>query len=67
MDCNKNQDSLMVECKARDLEVRVRIPVLVQIFLLKFMKCKHLIYCVTNLNESCLWKIIQEELNIYGC
>ena len=35
---NKNQDSSMVEHQARDLEVRVRIPVQVQIFLLKFMK-----------------------------
>ena len=37
---NKNQDSSMVERQARDLEVRVRIPFQVQIFLLKFMKCK---------------------------
>ena len=35
---NKNQDSLIVERQARDLEVRVRIPVQVQIFILKFMK-----------------------------
>ena len=37
---NKNQDSSMPECQTRDLEVRVRIPVQVQIFLLKFMWCK---------------------------
>ena len=37
---NKNEDSSMVERQARDLEVRVRIPVKVQIFLLKFMKKK---------------------------
>ena len=30
----------MVERQARDLEIRVRISVQVQIFLLKFMKCK---------------------------
>ena len=30
------QDSLMVEHRAGDLEVRVRVPVQVQIFLLKF-------------------------------
>ena len=35
---NKNQDSSMVERQTRDLEIRVRIPVQVQIFLLKFMK-----------------------------
>ena len=35
---NKNEDSPMVERQARDLKVRVRIPVQVQIFLLKFMK-----------------------------
>ena len=35
---NKNQDSSMAERQARDLEVRVRIPVQAQIFLLKFMK-----------------------------
>ena len=38
MNWNKNQDSSMVERQARDLEIRVRIPVRVQIFLLKFMK-----------------------------
>ena len=32
----------MAERQARDLEVRVRIPVQVQIFLLKFMKYKKL-------------------------
>ena len=37
VDWNKNQDSSMVERQNRDQEVRVRIPVLVQIFLLKFM------------------------------
>ena len=31
----ENQDSLMVERQARDLEVRIRIPVQAQIFLLK--------------------------------
>ena len=31
-----NQDGSMVERKARDLEVRVRVPVQVKIFLLKF-------------------------------
>ena len=31
-----NQDSSMVVRQARDLEVRVRVPVQVQIFLLKF-------------------------------
>ena len=35
---NKNQYSSMVKRQARDLEVRVRIPVQVLIFLLKFMK-----------------------------
>ena len=35
---NKNQDTSMVERQARDLEVRVRIPVQVQIFLLKFIE-----------------------------
>ena len=36
MSCQENQDSSMVERQARDLEVRVRDPVQVQIFLLKF-------------------------------
>ena len=36
----ENQDISMVERQARDLEVRVRILVQVQIFLLKFMKFK---------------------------
>ena len=34
----KNQDSLMANRQTKDLEVRVQIPVQVQIFLLKFMK-----------------------------
>ena len=34
---NKNQDSSMAERQTRDLEVRVRIPGQVQVFLLKFM------------------------------
>ena len=38
MNWQENQDSSMVERQARDLEVRVRIPVQVQIFLLKFNK-----------------------------
>ena len=38
MNWNNNQDSSMAERQTRDLEVRVRIPVQVQIFLLKFMK-----------------------------
>ena len=33
-----NQDSSMVERQARDLEVRVRVPVQVQIFFLKLIK-----------------------------
>ena len=33
----KNKDSSMAERQTKDLEVRVRIPVQVQIFLLKFM------------------------------
>ena len=37
VDWNKYQDSLMAERQTRDLEVRVQIPVQVQIFLLKFM------------------------------
>ena len=36
MNWQENQDSAMVERQARDLEVRVRVPVQVQIFLLKF-------------------------------
>ena len=32
----ENQDSSMVKCQARDMEVRVQVPV--QIFLLKFNK-----------------------------
>ena len=36
MSWQENQDSSMVERQARDLEVRVRIPVPAQIFLLKF-------------------------------
>ena len=36
MNWQENQDCSMVERQARDLEVRVRIPVQVQIFLLKF-------------------------------
>jgi hypothetical protein len=28
----------MVDCQARDLEVRIRVPIQVQIFLLKFNK-----------------------------
>ena len=36
MNWQENQDSSMVERQARDLEVRVRVPVQVQIFLLKF-------------------------------
>ena len=35
---HENQDSSMVERQARDLEVRVRVPVQVQIFLLKYNK-----------------------------
>ena len=38
----ENQDSSMVERQARDLEVRVQIPVQVRIFHLKFNK----IYCI---------------------
>ena len=38
MNWNKNQDSSVVERQARDLEVRVRIPVQVQIVLLQFIK-----------------------------
>ena len=38
MNWQENQDSSMVEHQARDLEVRVRIPVQVQNFLLKFLK-----------------------------
>ena len=38
MNCQENQDSSMVERQGRDLEVRVRVPVQVQIFLLKFGK-----------------------------
>ena len=33
-----NQDSSVVEHQARDLEVRVRVPVQIKIFLLKFEK-----------------------------
>ena len=33
---HENQDSSMIERQARDLEVRVRVPFQVQIFLLKF-------------------------------
>ena len=35
VDWHENQDSSMVERQARDLEVRVWVPVQVQIFLLK--------------------------------
>ena len=38
MNWQENQDSSMVERQARDLEVRVRVLVQVQIFLLKFNK-----------------------------
>ena len=38
---HENQDGSMVERQARDLEVRVRVPVQVQIFFLKFNR-KHL-------------------------
>ena len=38
MNWQENQDSTRVERQARDLEVRVRIPVQVQIFLLKCKK-----------------------------
>ena len=33
-----NQDSSMIELQARDLDVRVRVPFQVPIFLLKFNK-----------------------------
>ena len=36
MNWQENQDSSIVERQARDLEVRVRIPVQVQNFILKF-------------------------------
>ena len=36
MNWEENQDSSMVQRQARDMEVRVRIPVNIQIFLLKF-------------------------------
>ena len=38
MDWQEKQDSSMVEPQARDLEVRVRVPVQIHIFLLKFNK-----------------------------
>ena len=40
---HENQDSSMVEPQARDLEVRVIVPVQVNIFLLKFINRKKLI------------------------
>ena len=43
---NKNQDSSMVERQARDVEVQVRIPVQVEIFLLKFIK--YLLYQISK-------------------
>ena len=46
MDWQENQDSSMVERQARDLEVRVRVPVQVQIFLLKFNN--EIIYTLTH-------------------
>ena len=47
MNWQENQDSSMVECQARDLEVRVRVLVQVQIFLLKFNK-EHLLRNLTR-------------------
>ena len=41
MNWQENQDGSMVEHQARDLEVRVRIPVQIQIFLLIFTRCTH--------------------------
>ena len=40
MNWQLNQDSSMVERQARDLEARVRVPVQVQFFLLKFDNSK---------------------------
>ena len=43
MNWQLNQDSSMLERQARDIEVRVRVPVKVQIFLLKFETGKYLL------------------------
>ena len=45
MNWQENQDSSLVERQATDLEVRVQVPVQIQIFLLKFNSIK---ICIIN-------------------